>query len=791
MSCLDILNKLVDTITEANTEITANMINTSVKYEDVCIRPNITFDKYSSTIKEKWEKDINNFINKPDKCPSSMQSLLFVYEIINKLNDKSAARLDLSELSDEQVKKMVSDKIIDTALNMLKNKDENKFVFDNDIVKTLKNLAYVLSDNCQCQILEIFSFVMQKYKSRYAKKLEGKSREESIKIIKEDHEYIKSLIDSFGKGSSSGGKIQLNFSIEQELEKLIPNELGTLKKFFIKVTVKYFNNLHPIIWGQVFKGLVNNLFNDLPITPDEFFSFVSKYVLLNSGPFILKMLQMIRPILSDELAKKYNLTKLTYPLLEKNQVDLVLRNILIDYDMTKIIYNKSASVGHVCIGYNTKNPENKFVIKIIKPLAIAQSCWEYSVLSDLFPKDSCEDQFIKNTLRSNGAEMNVANEIKNLNRSYSAYTQDYNTEFGIDVDAKVTTIQHLPGIVKEGTWFALAMTLAPGTPLSDLVESKVLEKDTKFRANLHRCLDVLVSRFFYTLVNSGFYHGDLHAGNIFYSYKNKQITMIDFGAMGDIDLFNNDETTIKLIEIIVMSINYDFDNMFDTITDILNSKCKEDSSSMVNKDTQEYKDFKKKLLEHKLKNIMIFEKEKEKYQKYISDVSGSARINEELSKTNPLTLIQDTQKEGEFSIYDPLDFVPEPKETVIENTDILPQFTDISETSESISFAQIMEMIIKFYATSGINIAIKFAELNELQKAYALLLGVLAKTGYSSYRMSNAIRTGILNWGHLPKLLNVSTTYKVVSSYWDKTSQFRKMADFVKKQKELYLTKKK
>jgi serine/threonine protein kinase len=704
---------------------------------------------------------------------------------------------------------------------MINGEANNNFVMEESMVKTLKNLAAILSENCQCQVIDIFTYILSKYKNKYSKKLAGKTKEQASKIIENDYEYIKNLITQYGKSDNTVKREQttenkvpiqierfsiLNFSINDELNKLMPDSLGTMKKFFILVLSRYFNNLHPIIWAQIYRGMINNIFIDLPLTMDELFSFVSKYLLLNSGPFILKILQMIRPILSDDLASKYNLTKLTYPLMEPHQIDIVLRNILIDYDMCKIIYNKSASVGHVCIGYNVKNPDDKFVVKIIKPLAISQSCWEYSILKDLFPSGSCEEAFIKNTLRSNGAEMNVANEINNLNRGHDSYTTDYRTEFGLDVDAKLTTIENKPGIVKEETWFALSMTLAPGMPLADLIESKMLDNDTKFRANLHRCLDLLVAKFFHVLVSQGFYHGDLHSGNIFYSYKNKQITLIDFGAMGEIDLFDGNETTLKLLTIIIMSFNYDYDAMLDILTDLLNERCLQDADNVIiDKNTEVYQQFKTELITYKLKNTLNVEKEKENSQKYVQVITGDKRVEDEKyfdtlhyikdeevkrkTESTEISSLEQTQ-EHEPSIYDYLERIPESKETVIENKDVLPVMTEMMGKSESVSFAKVMELIIKFYASVGVNIAIKFAELNELQKAYALLLGVLSKTGYNSYRMNMAIKTGVLTWSLFPKLFHFTTTSSVLSTYWNEKSKYGELKDFLVEEKKKYLARK-
>lgn len=813
MSCMEVVTNIVDSISEVNTEITKNMIEKEVRYEDVCIKPNLTFDFYYSSLKDKWEKIINEYISRTDTCTGGMQNILFLYEVISKL--KSGLKTDhrnlidkLGDVTPKQIESAAYDKMVDVALNIIKGESETSFVMDISMKKTLTNLASTFGDHCQCQMIDIFTYIMSKYKKKYAKKLAGKSREESIKILQRDYEYIKESVKTFSKIKSNSVPLStidpssvFNFSIDNELNKLVPDELGTMKQFFIKIISQYFNNLHPIIWAQIFKGIMNNIFNDLPLSPAEMFSFVSKYLLLNSGPFILKLLQMIRPILSDEIASKYNLTKLTYPLLEPNQIKIILKQIVIEYDMLNVTYNKSASVGHVCIGYDVRKPDDRFVIKIVKPLAIAQSCWEYSILKDLFPKDSCEANFIKNTLRSNGSEMNVDNEIANLDRGHENYTTDYKTEFGIDIDAKLTTIAHKSGIIKEGTWFALAMTLAPGIPLAELIESKILENDTKFRANLHRCLDLLVTKFFYVLISKGFYHGDLHSGNVFYSFKHKQLTMIDFGAMGDIEIFNNDETTTKLLSILVMSVYYDYDGMLDVLTDILNDRCKEDPKSFIDKNSESYQNFKTLLIKHKVKNTLNAQREKEISTKYLDDVSNPNRLNNEQEKsivfptTSPTVhdtlhgLKDDSIKEDrEPSIYDELERIVEPKETVIENRDILPVFTEAIGESESISFAGIMQLVIKFYALSGVNVAIKFAELNELQKAYALLLGVLSKTGYNSYRMSMAIKTGVLNWGHLPKLLNVVTTSNVLSSYWSVSSEYDELKNFVIEERKKWLS---
>ena len=67
--------------------------------------------------------------------------------------------------------------------------------------------------------------------------------------------------------------------------------------------------------------------------------------------------------------------------------------------------------------------------------------------------------------------------------------------------------------------------------------SILLKKDTKFRAVLHRTLDLLVYKFFLVIIKHGFYHGDPHAGNIFFSFKKKQAILIDLGAVGELNVY--------------------------------------------------------------------------------------------------------------------------------------------------------------------------------------------------------------------------------------------------------------
>jgi hypothetical protein len=220
----------------------------------------------------------------------------------------------------------IKDQILNAGIDAIKQKTEHKFEFTEDFIKTFKSFGMIIYENCQCQMIEIFTFFLNKYKTKYFEKFKNEGSNEILMKLQNIIEFVKEKKDFFTKNqpdSQAGGSLLRN-----ELQKLIPSDLGSMKGFFVTVIEKYFTNLHPIIWCQIYIGIMENLFKDLPLTPEEIFAFISKQILLNAGPFILKLLQMFAPYLSTEIKNKYNIAKLTYPLMEISQVENILNKIL-------------------------------------------------------------------------------------------------------------------------------------------------------------------------------------------------------------------------------------------------------------------------------------------------------------------------------------------------------------------------------------------------------------------------------------------------------------------------------
>lgn len=731
-SCIELLNTLCNKIDELNNDITVNMISPVTHYNESCIRQTVSYDTYNEKIKKSWN-NVFHLMNKDPECKSRLSGL------------------------------SRSEDIIVDSLNL-----------------SMINLAVFISTHCQCKVFDFFKLLLTQYRSKYIHKIEHMSEKQISDLFNRDyHKFYTDLLTSLNDrgtrttffnnvASHLTNMHELNI-VGSELDRLIPAELGSLKAFFVKVISVYYENIHPVIWAQIFKSAVKNIFIEKPFTFNEIFSFGSKHLLLNSGPFILKMLQMIRPFLSPELATKYNLTKLKYPLLTPHQVETILSQTVNDWDNYKILAHYSASVGHVCKVIRYDDPTNPIIIKIIKPLAIVQSCWEYNTLHSIYPKNSCEGDFIIKMLESNGRELDVRNENKNIEEGCKKYYAKYNDINGGDIDAELTTIQYIPNIVKDDVWNVTAMSLAPGIPLSQLIERELIESDTKYRAKLHRCLDLLVYKFFKNIIKNGFYHGDLHSGNIFFSFKESRMSLIDFGAVGNIDIYSPNPEIKTLLEIIIMSTFNNYVGVLDNMTILINSKC---TDNIIDMKSREYATIRKKMYEAQIQNTRGSDENKENLKNYEKDIFSSERIENEKVTTAEKELINNNSIYSYIDSYiigtgksnkDDLSSLPEYNEIMVETRDDLPQLPTYKETT--ISLTHILEEIIKYYATNGVNIAIKFNELYEFQKAYALLLGVLHKVHYNSYRSSIMITKAIKNLGNITKLSKISTVTHAISIY--------------------------
>ena len=767
MDCENVFIELARSVDNINTDFVEDFTRKSMEYMLSCVKANITHDRYYELLKNEWEDIIGDMIEY-SKCDSNISTSKLLIKGHQIYKSESA----------------IHDAIVDFILA------DDKMEVSKNAMETFKKLSTIFMEKCGCKSSNILKLILKNYGSGLKKKYANTQPDEAKKIILGKYAELMKILNEYSDPTQPVKFEQLHSniindisnklvrlysvsSVESELNKLIPNELGSLKQFFVTIITTYYNELHPIIWAQIYMKIVDNIFIDLPTTNDELFQFMSKQLLLNSGPFILKILQMVRPVLTKEIATKYNLEKLKYPLMTQKQVGIVLRNIVDDPNMFNLIANRSASVGHVCFANKVTNISDRFVIKIIKPLSIVQSCWEYKTLHKIYPKDTCENEFIMNMLKSNGREMSVLNEIENIKRGKKYYTCSYNDIFGVNYGVALKTIDSRQDVSRKNCWYAFTMTMANGVPLSELIENHLIENDTKFRSVLHRGLDLLIYKFFFNLVRNGFCHGDLHAGNIFFSYKFKELTLIDFGAVCEIDLFSHEPAMKELLDIIIMSVFNNYDDMFDKLTVLLNGKCVD---VQVDMNSPEYIEFKNILRKLKINNFIKENQADILAGEYADYIFGTKRITEEQNKEEEKPVIEDGIVYD--SIYSYLENKLLKEEIIVENKDILSVKFNEKE-NDLVTFAQVMEIMIKFYAKCGVNIATKFSQFYELQKAYSLLLGVLVNTKYNSVRTGIMIKRAIKTLKHLPKLAEeLPITKNIISTY---ISERGKKKEFIKK----------
>ncbi|AYV83808.1 MAG: hypothetical protein Hyperionvirus12_5 [Hyperionvirus sp.] len=788
------ISRLVDVINSCNTTIINNMTDAGMSYELVCVKPGVTYQKYFEILKPGWDKVVMELQGQRDEC-DTLASLIFLAKIGSMVNNPGGSAkkildlsaIDLDNLSQEKLKAVLLDtlhgkgagseiqNIILEALAETIIKKGDDYTLNIKFEETAKNFAKLMGSKSYCWMWDILSLVLTK---KYEKFVGKKSKDEIVQLMRAD---IAKIIGALGSEMTFDYAAlmdsQVNkltgmhaISIESELDKMIPDKLASLKKFFIKTISIYYNNLHPVVWAQIVRAIFVNFFVELPTTKDELFAFLSKQLLLNSGPFILKIIQQVRPVMPMELQKKYNLTKLTYPVMLPEQYNLILGKIVKGWDMYKIDYDKSASVGHVFIVHRV-NDNYKFVIKLAKPMAIVQSCWEYDLLNSVFPVGSCEQQFVNSMLNATGVELYSPNEVKNIREAHKIYTMKYGELFeGTDIDASLTTVEVVEDVIVKDCWFGFAMTMAPGVPISSLIEGDVskLKGDTAFRATLHRCMDLFVYKFFINIAQYGFYHGDPHAGNIYFSYKDRLLTLIDFGAVGRIDIYKDDPVMQKLISIIIMSSFSNYGDLLDTMTELVNSKCAENSKIDVN--SNEYKEFRGKLEEIRRENLLNAESSRELNRKYKEFLFSGERIGEENKLRKPLgekVMAYLPSEPGNPYLYlDINKYVGElaKEDAVRDNTEALP-YDFVESENKMVGFGEVLAKITEFYALSGVNIAIKFSEFYELLKAYVLLLGVLNQINYPSNRMGIVMGKMVYDKNNLYKLTNVKAAYYMYNAY--------------------------
>lgn len=302
-----------------------------------------------------------------------------------------------------------------------------------------------------------------------------------------------------------------------------------------RVTQSYFDGL-PL------ENRYRILLNFLELDPNAGKAKQMAAVLNGSGPILQKMFQLVGDKIDDpflhEAAKemKTNVKPIEWdiakPLIEKNLGNKI-ENIFSNFPKKAI---QSGSIGQVYL-WRLKNGE-EVIVKVRRPGVYESAKKEYEIMVNLLNNPE-QREILKSAKNVLFEELDF-----NIERAHLKKAEAYiRPTMGIDV-VKNYEIKQL-----ENSSEVLLMTKASGTPFSDQPMVISFNSDAHGRQAiiplsreqvlaqknaLVNLIDRWTTRLFF---EDGFYHGDIHGGNAFYTQSDEspgfKLTMIDFGNSGN------------------------------------------------------------------------------------------------------------------------------------------------------------------------------------------------------------------------------------------------------------------
>ena len=283
VDCLKFLNELSEEITIVNLELVDKMTNEKTNYDTVCIKTDVTYDYYFDNLKKKFNKGINEYLNKNKDCNITLKKINRIYDYIKIMSENideenyNKIKLTLRKLINfYEDNKVYPKNLNDEKLNSIKsllNKNINQ-----DIVKKIKNLIFdedfiydyvakyikshyeeinfelkknvyenlyvfgeLIFNKCSCHLYYILESILQMYKIKYSNVFKNKSESEIKFLLKEKVDYVKDLIKN-----TYGNLSNINESLHKDIKSLNGGEMFINPNIYLdKLDNK--NNLIDII----------------------------------------------------------------------------------------------------------------------------------------------------------------------------------------------------------------------------------------------------------------------------------------------------------------------------------------------------------------------------------------------------------------------------------------------------------------------------------------------------------------------------------------------------------------
>ncbi|HXW52643.1 MAG TPA: AarF/UbiB family protein [Myxococcota bacterium] len=252
-----------------------------------------------------------------------------------------------------------------------------------------------------------------------------------------------------------------------------------------------------------------------------------------SGPFFQKILQLVGDFVNDatpdgkKLKDVLNEVKKNLLPIDPYHLSLLIKEVeAAAKNQFKITIDKTlgvASVGHALLATVTHNDgrQEKIVLKFIKPGVKERAYRDIDIIKPIAVRLGVLT-FFQGTIDDILGELDFTNELKNLSFADKVYNSS-------DPNDRVGAVKPVANFPEDPKW--IAMTLAPGRTYADFNKDIANSNEEKLDFMINylvrgMALEELTNKWIKKAFldrREGFYHADLHAGNVMIDINTEEI----------------------------------------------------------------------------------------------------------------------------------------------------------------------------------------------------------------------------------------------------------------------------